>query len=209
LAAHAIVTKHEAFEMSFDVKLLGAVFTVIFVAELPDKTALATLVLATRYAPLPVFLGAALALTVQSLVAIAAGGLVSLLPARPVHIGAGLLFIVSAIVMWRRKEEGGDEETARASKSEPTFLRALSSTFGVVFIAEWGDLTQLATAGLAARYENLVTVFFGATLALWTVTGIAVLIGNRAGALMNPELTKKVAAAIFVVLGVALVAGVV
>ncbi len=192
-----------------DLKLLGAVFAIIFVAELPDKTALATLVLATRYAPLPVFAGAALALTVQSGVAIAAGGLLSLLPARPVHVGAGLLFIVSAFVMWRRREEDGDEnnsEAARQPKAEPTFARAAFSTFTVVFIAEWGDLTQLATAGLAARYRSLVTVFCGATLALWAVTGIAVLIGNRAGALLNPNVTKKVAAAIFAVLGVALVA---
>jgi putative Ca2+/H+ antiporter (TMEM165/GDT1 family) len=194
--------------MPLDLKLLGTVFTVVFVAELPDKTALATLVLATRYAPLPVFVGAALALTVQSAVAIAAGGLVSLLPARPVHVGAGLLFLVSAVVMWRRKpEDARDPEKAGQPEAEPTFPRALASTFVVVFIAEWGDLTQLATAGLAARYRNLMTVFCGATLALWAVTGIAVLIGNRAGALLNPEVTRKVAAAIFVALGVALVAG--
>jgi putative Ca2+/H+ antiporter (TMEM165/GDT1 family) len=194
--------------MSLDFKLFGAVFGVIFVAELPDKTALATLVLATRYAPLPVFVGASLALTVQSVVAIAAGGLISLLPARPVHIAAGLLFLVSAAVMWRRKEED-ESELAKAGerKAAPTFPRALASTFAVVFIAEWGDLTQLATAGLAARYHNLVTVFCGATLALWAVTGIAVLVGHRAGALLNPDVTKKVAAGIFVALGIAFVTG--
>ena len=79
-------------------------------AELPDKTALAALVLATRHKPLPVFLGAAAALTVQSLVAITAGELLSLLPARGVHIGAGLLFLGSAWFMWRRKEEAEDQE---------------------------------------------------------------------------------------------------
>src|ERR1700722_17989685 len=107
-------------DMSLDLKLFGAVFGLIFLAELPDKTALATLVLATRYAPLPVFVGAALALTVQSLVAIAAGGLVSLLPARPVHVGVGLLFLVSAVVMWRRKEEKEtDPEKAGEPKAAP------------------------------------------------------------------------------------------
>jgi putative Ca2+/H+ antiporter (TMEM165/GDT1 family) len=194
--------------MSLDFKLFGAVFGVIFVAELPDKTALATLVLATRYAPLPVFVGASLALTVQSLVAIAAGGLVSLLPARPVHIAAGLLFLVSAVVMWRRKEEDESDLAKAGERKAPTFSRALASTFAVVFIAEWGDLTQLATAGLAARYHNLVTVFCGATLALWAVTGIAVLVGHRAGALLNPDVTKKVAAGIFFALGIAFVTGV-
>jgi Ca2+/H+ antiporter, TMEM165/GDT1 family len=194
--------------MPIDLKLFGTVFVVIFVAELPDKTALAALVLATRYRPLPVFLGAALALTVQSVVAIAAGGLLSLLPARPVHVGAGVLFIVSAVVMWRRK--GADSPDPRKSGEPGTslsFLRALASTFGVVFVAEWGDLTQLGTAALAARYKTPVTVFCAATLALWAVTGIAVLVGNRAGAFLKPEVTTRIAAAIFVVVGAALIVG--
>jgi putative Ca2+/H+ antiporter (TMEM165/GDT1 family) len=191
--------------------LFGTVFTVIFVAELPDKTAFATLVLATRYRALPVFLGSALALTVQSAVAIAAGGLLSLLPARPVHIGAGLLFLVSAIVMWRRKpdDDDGDEKADGArAKAEPTFARAFASTFGVVFIAEWGDLTQLGTAALAARYKSPLIVFSAATGALWIVCAIAVVLGNRAGALLKPDVTQKVAAVIFVALGIALMTGV-
>jgi len=194
--------------MSF-VHIFLSVFGVIFVAELPDKTALAALVLATRHKALPVFLGTALALTVQSVVAVAAGGLLSLLPARPVHIGAGVLFLVSAVVMWRRKEDDdddGDEEHAkRHSHHPPTFMRSFGTVFGVVFIAEWGDLTQLGTAALAARYQSPIAVFTGATLALWCVAGLAVFVGNRAGKLLDPELTKRVAAVIFAVLGIALV----
>jgi putative Ca2+/H+ antiporter (TMEM165/GDT1 family) len=98
------------------VKLFLSVFGVIFLAELPDKTALAALVLATKYRPLPVFLGAALALTVQSLVAVAAGGLLSLLPSHPVHIGAGILFLVFAVLMWRRHH---GEELGAAIISSP------------------------------------------------------------------------------------------
>ena len=171
-------------------QLFATVFAVIFVAELPDKTALAAVVLATRHKPLPVFLGAVLALTVQSAVAVAAGGLLSLLPARAVHVGAGALFLVSALVMWRWKEDD-DGADSKAEGAEPSFLRAFTSTFMVVFIAEWGDLTQLGTAALAARYRSTFLVFFAATLALWAVTAIAVLIGNRAGVLMKPETTKK------------------
>ncbi len=194
--------------MPFELRALATVFTVIFVAELPDKTALAALVLATRYRPFPVFLGAALALTVQSMVAVAAGGLLALLPARPVHIGAGVLFLLSAVVMWRRHAPPAvDPELLESAKRKPGFLQAFASTFGVIFIAEWGDLTQLATAALAARYRSPLTVFFGATLALWAVAGLAVLLGNRAGALMHPEVTKRVAAVIFLALGIALVAG--
>jgi putative Ca2+/H+ antiporter (TMEM165/GDT1 family) len=186
-----------------------SVFGVIFVAELPDKTALAALVLATRHKASPVFLGTALALTVQSVVAVAAGGLLSLLAARAVHIGAGLLFLVSAVVMWRCKGDDADGAAQDEKHARPpTFWRSFGTVFSVVFIAEWGDLTQLGTAALAARYKSPLAVFSGATLALWCVAGLAVFIGNRAGKLMDPELTKRVAAVIFALLGVALLAGI-
>ena len=93
----------------------ASVFGVIFLAELPDKTALAALVLATRHRPLPVFLGTALALVIQSLIAVIAGSLLSALPAQPVRIGAGLLFLGSAVWMWRRKDDDEDP-AARARK---------------------------------------------------------------------------------------------
>lgn len=185
--------------------LFATVFGFIFVAELPDKTALAALVLATRYRPLPVFLGAALALTLQSVIAVAAGGLFSLLPAKAVHLGAGVLFLVSAVFMWRRKDE--ENETNKDDGQAVGFFKALWLVFGVVFVAEWGDLTQIATAGFAARYEAPFTIFCAATAALWVVTGIAVFIGNRAGRLLDPQLTQKIAAVLFAAVGVALLLG--
>ena len=190
-------------------QLLLSVFGVIFVAELPDKTALAALVLATHYAPLPVLLGSGLALTVQSAVAVAAGGLLSMLPSRPVHVGAGLLFLVSAVFMWRRRSDDSADHwhASAAAATPPSFQRALGTVFVVVFLAEWGDLTQLGTAALAARYGEPLVVFAGATLALWAVAGLAVLVGNRAAALLDPERTKKVAAVIFALIGLLLVLG--
>ena len=185
-----------------------SVFGVIFVAELPDKTAFAALMLATKYRPLPVFLGAALALTAQSVVAVGAGGLISLLPARPVHVGAGILFLVFAVLMWRRKQEEEAQGTGAPTSRAP-FWRATAAVFGVVFVAEWGDLTQLGTATLAARYAQPVTVFCAATLALWCVTALAVVLGNRAGKLFDPVLTKKIAALVMAALGALLMCGVV
>jgi putative Ca2+/H+ antiporter (TMEM165/GDT1 family) len=184
--------------------LFLSVFGVVFVAELPDKTALAALVLATRGKAIPVFLGSALALTVQSIVAVLAGHLVALLPARPVHIAAGLLFLVSAVAMWRRTDAGGDGKSGGGGAG---FLRATWSAFLVIFIAEWGDLTQLATAALAARYDAPLIVFAAATAALCSVTGIAVLVGHHAGNLLDPTITQRVAAVLFALIGVAMVAG--
>jgi putative Ca2+/H+ antiporter (TMEM165/GDT1 family) len=185
--------------------IAASVFGVVFVAELPDKTALASLVMATRHRPLPVFLGAALALAVQSLVAVLAGHLVSLLPARPVHVGAGLLFLVTAVLMWRRNDE--DEGSVERDAPALTFRQTAWLVFGVVFVAEWGDLTQLATAALAARYAAPVAVFLGATIALWAVVALAVVVGNRAGRFISPHVTQRIAAAIFALLGVAFVVG--
>jgi putative Ca2+/H+ antiporter (TMEM165/GDT1 family) len=192
-------------------RIAAYVFVVIFVAELPDKTALAALVLATRRRALPVFLGASLALTFQSLIAVLAGRLLSLLPERAVHYGAGAVFFVSAVVMWFRHEEedeeAGDASDGGASRAPASALRDLATSFGVVFVAEWGDLTQFATAAFATREHAPWVVFAAATLALWCVTGIAVGIGHQAGRLLDPTVTKRVAAILFAAVGVALVVG--
>jgi Ca2+/H+ antiporter, TMEM165/GDT1 family len=190
-----------------DPRIFATVFGVIFIAELPDKTAVAALVLATRHRPMPVFLGTALALVVQSLVAVAAGGLLSLLPARPVHIAAGLLFLVSAVFMWRRDEEEEESTDVNDTGKPEEFRRALWKSFLVVFIAEWGDLTQLGTAALAARYRAPVTVFLAASCALCAVAALAVFLGNRLSAVIHPRHTQRAAAIVFVLLGVGLLSG--
>ncbi|HEY8942779.1 MAG TPA: TMEM165/GDT1 family protein [Polyangiaceae bacterium] len=188
----------------FDPRIFATVFGVIFLAELPDKTAVAALVLATRHKAMPVFLGTALALVIQSVVAVAAGGLISLLPERPVHLGAGILFLVSAFFMWRREDEAEDA----ADPAHPEgFRQALLKSFAVVFVAEWGDLTQLGTAALAARYRAPLTVFSAATVALCSVAAIAVFLGNRLSKLIHPRHTQRVAAVVFVLLGLGLLLG--
>jgi putative Ca2+/H+ antiporter (TMEM165/GDT1 family) len=181
-----------------------SVFAVIFVAELPDKTALTTFVLATRHKPMPVFVGAAGALAIQSLVAVLAGQLLSRLPPRAVHVGAGVLFLVTAVLLWRQAEEA---EVHEKNAPKASFWKTAWVVFGVVFLAEWGDLTQLATAAMAAHYRSPVAVFVGATSALWAVVGIAAFAGSHAGRLLPPRTTKRVAAGIFLVVGVAFIAG--
>jgi putative Ca2+/H+ antiporter (TMEM165/GDT1 family) len=187
-------------------KLFLSIFAVIFVAELPDKTALSALVLATRHRALPVLLGAAAALAIQSAVAVLAGSLLSLLPPRVVHVGSGALFLVSAIIMWVKHE---DQVTAADEKAEARFGSVLWMSFSMVFLAEWGDLTQIATAGFAARTRQPLLVFCASTAALWAVSALAVVIGNHAGRLLDPKLTKRIAAVLFALIGIALVTGLV
>src|SRR5262249_55485058 len=87
------------------------------------------------------------------------------------------------------------------------FWSALWTIFMVVFVAEWGDLTQMGTAGFQAKYHAWLTIFLASSLALWSVAAIAVFVGNRTGKLLAPTLTQRVAAAVFAVIGVLLTAG--
>lgn len=196
-----------------NVTLLLSVFGSIFVAELPDKTSLASLVLATRFKPLVVWTGAALAFLVQTIVAIAIGGLFSLLPSQVTHIGAGILFLVFAVLMWFRNEEETEKEAeADIKKTDNSsgwryFYKGATTSFLAIFFAEWGDLTQLATATLAAKNHDTLTIFVGAVLALWTAAAVAIVVGNRAGKLLDPNITKRIAAIVFLVLGILLIIG--
>jgi len=184
------------------------VFTVIFLLELPDKTALAALLLATRHRPLPVFLGAAAAFVIQSAVAVAAGSLLSLLPREPIRIGAGILFLGMAALLVRRnlRKDEADEQRA-VEQEEVRHRRPFMTAFTVVFVAEWGDLTQLATAALQARYQQPVVVFVASTLALWAVSAIAVALGNRLGAWIPERPLQFAAAGVMVLVAIALISG--
>src|SRR4051812_50026865 len=99
------------------------VFALIFPAELPDKTFVATLVLSTRYPGWPVFVGIAAAFVVQTVVAVAAGGLISLLPPRPVHaFTAGVFALRGGVVLRRQRgsargEGGGPAGRARGPRA--------------------------------------------------------------------------------------------
>ena len=185
------------------------VFTIIFLLELPDKTALATLLLATRHRPLPIFLGSAAAFVIQSAVAVAAGSVLSLLPREPIRIGAGVLFLLMAAVIVRqnlKKEEV--KEASEIDREEERHRRPFATAFLLVFVAEWGDLTQLATAALQARYRDALTVFASATIALWAVAAIAVVLGNRLGAWIPQRPLQFAAAGVMVLAAIALISGI-
>jgi putative Ca2+/H+ antiporter (TMEM165/GDT1 family) len=184
------------------------VFVVIFLIELPDKTALAALLLATRHRPIPVFVGAAAAFLVQSLVAVVAGSIFGLLPREPVRIGAGLLFLVMAALLIRQNLKKAEaQEAAEVGREEGRYRRPLVTAFMVVFVAEWGDLSQLATAAFQARYREPLIVFTAATLALWVVSAIAVVLGNRLGAWIPERPLQFAAAAVMVLVAIALITG--
>ena len=140
-------------------------FGLTFLGELPDKSLFASLVLGTRYRPAYVWAGAAAAFAVQMAIAVTAGRLLSLLPHHLVDGIVAVLFLAGSAYLWRssfrpQHQEGAD--AARQGSPPASFLRIAGTSFGVVFLAEWGDITQLTAANLAARY-NPVAVFAGAS----------------------------------------------
>ena len=164
-----------------DPVVVGLTFLAIFVVELPDKTFLATLVLATKYRPILVWIGVGLAFLVQTTVAVLLGHAVSFLPEEVVQAAAGLMFLVGAVILIR---EGRSHQEAAASDEEietkPVHgWRAVLASFLVLFAAEWGDLSQLLTISLVAKYEQPVAVFIGALGALLLVSGLAVVVGRQ------------------------------
>lgn len=184
------------------------VFALILPAELPDKTMVATLVLSTRFRPLPVWIGVCVGFAVQSAVAVAAGGLVSLLPGRIVHAVTAFMFAVGAVLLLRAKQEDVAEEereiAAEIADSPPTasFRRAALTSFAVLFAAEWGDLSQILTANFAAKYADPVAVFVGAWSALATVAGLAVLGGRALLRVVPLDGVRRLAAALFAAMAV-------
>jgi len=173
-----------------DLAIVATTFALILPAELPDKTFIATLVLATRFRHLWVWLGVITAFAVQVLIAVTAGGLLALAPQRLVLGITFVLFAVGAFVMIKgglssraAEQAAADDEAAEisdraAAERNLTPARVFALSFVVLFTAEWGDLSQLLTAGLAARTGEPLSVFLGSWTALVVVSGLAVLAGT-------------------------------
>ena len=165
-----------------DVAVVALTFAAIFVVELPDKTFIATLVLSTKFRPLLVWLGVGLAFTVQTVIAVALGHAASFLPQEVVQSLALVMFLAGAVILFREGRSHhnaaveGDEFIAKTK--DVTGIRAVGASFLVLFAAEWGDLSQLLTLTLVARYEDPVSVFIGALGALLAVSGLAILLGR-------------------------------
>ena len=178
-------------------------FVLVLPVELPDKTLFASLVLATRFPPLPVFVGVGTAFGLQVAIAVTAGSLLSLLPDALVSGVVAVLFLIGAALLWRSANEGPENaDDVAEGKEAHSFLKVAAISFGVLFAAEWGDLSQLATAGLAARLDDPVSVFVGSWAALLTVSALAVFLGKKLADRLPVALIRRVAAVLFLVFAV-------
>jgi Ca2+/H+ antiporter, TMEM165/GDT1 family len=156
-------------------------YLAVLPAELPDKTVFACVILSSRYRPSSVFIGAAAAFLAQVVLSVAAGGAISLLPHRAVEAVAAAGFLAGAVLLWRHGSgtENDEEDDVGRDGIRNGFWPVAATSFAVVFIAEFGDLTQFLTISLAARFHDPLAVGIGATLALWTAAAAAVVVGWR------------------------------
>lgn len=173
-------------------------FVTVFPAELPDKTMLATVVLVARFRrPLWVWVGAVAAFSVHVVVAVSAGGLLSLLPGNVVDIVVAAMFGIGAVVLVRAARNSEDEPEMQEDAPTATPRAAVLGSFGLIIVAEWGDLTQIATAGLAANSGAPVATAIGALAALASVAAIAAAFGRKLVERVPLRRINYLAAAIF------------
>jgi putative Ca2+/H+ antiporter (TMEM165/GDT1 family) len=170
-------------------------FPLVFVAELPDKTMFASLVMATKGRPLQVWIGAAGAFVVHVAIAVSLGVvLFHLLPHEVLDSVVAALFLFGAVYAWHESNNADEERAAR----RPSKRGAILTAFVVIFLAEWGDLTQILTANLAAKYHDQLGVGLGSLLALWCVAAIAVTGGRRLTKLVPIRTVRRVTAIVLV-----------
>lgn len=190
---------------ALSISVLLVVFVTIFFAELPDKTALASLLLGSRYRASYVFVGVAAAFLVHVSIAIGAGSLLRLIPHRPLEIVVAVLFALGAALLLREgtKSDGAAvEEDVGPPRPGLTPWQVIGTSFGVIFVAEFGDLTQILTANLAAKYQDPLAVGIGATLGLWGVGALGIVGGRKLLDRVPLVWITRVAATIMVALSV-------
>jgi putative Ca2+/H+ antiporter (TMEM165/GDT1 family) len=175
-----------------------AVFPLVFLAELPDKSMFASLVLAARGHAAAVWLGVAAAFLVHVVIATTVGvGIVRLFPHRVVEAVVAAMFLAGAVLVIREKL-GDDVELV--AQQVVAHRQAGTAAFVVIFVAEWGDLTQILTANLAAHYHSPLSVGLGAVLALWSVALVAVVGGQSLMRFVNVVALHRCMAVVLVVL---------
>jgi len=187
------------------VKYFLQAFATVFPAELPDKTMIATILLVTRFRrPGWVWVGAVGAFTVHVVVAVAAGSLIGLLPDTLVKIVVAALFTVGSVLLFRagRAAEHDHHHGETPVEASATVAATIAGSFGLIVLAEWGDLTQLATASLAAKSGSPVSTGAGALLALASVAAIAAFSGRQLVARVPIHRVNYVGAAVFAGLAV-------
>lgn len=185
-----------------DFSVLLSTFTLLFLAEMGDKTQIMAMTLAHRYRIAPVIIGTFTAFLLLNLLAVLVGGGISrVLPREVVLVIAGILFLFFAYRSWTASDESEDGVSATDHR------QAWIMSFSLIFVAELGDKTQLAMVALAAQTGALWSVFVGGTLALWSVSLLGILVGRTLLRRIPARWVHRAAALLFLVFGVIAIGG--
>lgn len=179
---------------------LATSYGAVFLLELPDKTTALTLVLTTRMRPAAVLAGSAGAFALQAAIAVTLGGTITLLPDRLVSAAIAVVFGVGAWMLLREgfaTQPADGLEDAAGVRSVRSFRRAALTSFTTLFLAEWGDASQLAAVGVAARYAQPIAVGLGAFLALMCVTLLALFVGTKLRSRVPAAMIHRIAGFVF------------
>lgn len=157
-----------------NVALALTVFGVIFVAELPDKTMIATVVMGSRSSALPVWIGASLAFVIHMGIAAVAGKFLELLPHKLLEVIIMIVFLAGAayLLFVPEKSELTKGEREGEKETPGSFFKVGSTAFAVIFIGEFGDLTQILAANFVAKSHDPWIVFVAASLALVAIAAL-------------------------------------
>lgn len=186
--------------MSVELLAFASAFALVLAVELPDKTLVATLVLTTRYSGRDVLAGVAIAFAAHVTIAALFASAITALPESLTSAIAAALFAVGAVLLLREgfaRAADGLEDASRQGAAPTPFLRAALTSFGVLFAAELGDASQLATVGLAARFGEPVAVALGSFTALMVVACVAVLIGGKVRTRIQPRWLQRISGTTF------------
>jgi len=180
------------------------IFALMFLIELPDKTMIATIVMSTKARPSSIVIGASTGFVVQMGIAVGAGGLLTLLPVHVKDLIVAALFLGGAgYLLFSRESTAQEEGTKQASSEEPsTRWREIATAFGVIFVSEFGDLSQIQAANFAAKTHELLGVFVTASLALISVSFLGAYGGQFLQRLVPVKWIRLGGGAIFAGLGV-------
>jgi Ca2+/H+ antiporter, TMEM165/GDT1 family len=170
----------------------------IFIVELPDNSGLASLVLGTRYRSIGVFAGTFAAFAVHAVLAVTCGSLLSLLPHKIVQIAVAVVFLIGAVLVLRA--DADDDDEARLKADATGFWPVAATSFGVIALAELGDLSDITMANLAARYHDPVAVGIGSVLGLWLVAALAITGGRGLLRILPMRWISRFAALVMVVM---------
>jgi Ca2+/H+ antiporter, TMEM165/GDT1 family len=178
--------------------IAAIVFVTVTVVELPDNSGLASLVLGTRYRPAGVLAGTATAFAMHAVLAVTCGSLLGLLPHKIVQIVVGCVFLAGAVVVLRADKDDDDETRLKADAAG--FWPVAATSFGVIALAELGDLSDITMANFAARYHDPVAVCIGSVLALWLVAALAITGGRGLLRVLPMRWVSRLAALVMVVM---------